>query len=193
MKTRRIIPLLAVVATAFSGFAIAQEVGKVISSTPVLKRVTEPRSNCNNDTDGRQRCRTEMITEDRNIGYKVVYEYAGRQHTVQLPFPPGPTIELDVTPTALSAAPDPSTTSTPTPTYSSSERVVAEPIERVYREPAYVDRVYYSRAYPTYYPNYTSDYYASPVYPLLGVALGYTLGSRNWGHGYRWSGHRRWR
>ena len=193
MKTRQFIPLLAAVSTVFSGFAIAQEVGKVISSTPVLKRVTEPRSTCSNDADGRQRCRTEMIAEDRNIGYKVVYEFAGRQHTVQLPFPPGPTIELDVTPTALSATPASSANSAPTPTYTSSERVLVEPIERVYREPAYVDRGYYSRPYPNYYPNYYSDYYASPVYPLLGVALGYTLGVRNWGYRHHWSGHRRWR
>jgi hypothetical protein len=179
---------LAAISTAFSGFALAQETGKVISSTPVLKRVTEPRSTCTNDADGRQRCRTEMITEDRNIGYKVVYEYAGRQHTVQLPFPPGPTIELEVTPTALSA-PVPATTGAPTPTYTSSERVYVEPIERVYREPAYVDRVYYSRPYPYYY----SDYYASPVYPLLGVALGYSLGVGRWGYGHRWVGHHRWR
>ncbi len=194
MKTRRLIPFLAAVSTFFSGLATAQETGKVISSTPVLKRVTEPRSTCTNDTDGRQRCRTEMITEDRNIGYKVVYESAGRQHTVQLPFPPGPTIELEVTPTAQSAS-GPSTTGAPTPTYTSAERVYVEPIERVYREPAYVDRVYYSRpyAYPYSYSTYYPDYYASPVYPLLGVALGYTLGTRHWGHGHRWSGHRRGR
>lgn len=189
MKTQRFIPLLAAVSTVFSGFALAQDIGKVISSTPVLKRVSEPRSTCTNDADGRQRCRTEMVTEDRNIGYKVVYEFAGKQHTVQLPFPPGPTIELEVTPTALSGASGSFATSAPTPTYTSSERVVVEPIERVYREPAYVDRVYYSRPY--YYP----EYYSSPVYPLLGVALGYSLGVGRWGYGYgnRWSGHHRWR
>jgi hypothetical protein len=62
-----------------------------------------------------------------------------------------------------------------------------EPIERVYREPVYVDRVYYSRPY--YYP----EYYSSPVYPLLGVALGYSLGVGRWGYGNHWSGHHRWR
>ena len=189
--------LLASAIAAFSGLsglAVAQEVGKVISSTPVLKRVTEPRSNCGAAGDVQQRCRTETVSEDRTIGYKVVYEYAGKQHTVQLPFPPGPTIELEVTPTAQSAS-GPSTTGAPTPTYTSAERVYVEPIERVYREPAYVDRVYYSRpyAYPYSYSTYYPDYYASPVYPLLGVALGYTLGTRHWGHGHRWSGHRRGR
>ena len=179
MKKQILVSVLASVAAAFSGVAAAQEIGKVLSSTPVLKRVTEPRSTCANDVDGHQRCRTEMVTEDRNIGYKVVYEYAGRQHTVQLPFPPGPTIELDVTPSsarALSSAPVQSVNA-PEPVY----------VERTYREPIYVERPYYpARTY--YYP----EYYPSPIYPLLGVALGYTWGRGSyWGHG--WSGHRRGR
>lgn len=30
----------------------------------------------------------QMVSEDRPIGYQVVYEYVGRQHTAQLPFAP---------------------------------------------------------------------------------------------------------
>ncbi len=159
--------------SGLSGLVAAQEVGKVISSTPVLKRVTEPRSTCVADANGQQRCRTEMVTEDRNIGYKVVYEYAGKQHTVQLPFPPGATIELEVTPAVRvpsSGAP------------SGDPALAAEPAyaEPGYRDTAYPDPVYYSSqpyydpgAY--YYPYYPRSY-ASPFYPLLGVTLGHTWG-----------------
>ncbi|MEQ1516397.1 MAG: hypothetical protein ABL931_07915, partial [Usitatibacteraceae bacterium] len=81
MKKLLILSALAAGVGLLPGLAAAQEVGKVISSTPVLKRVTEPRKVCTTEADGRQNCRTDSVTEDRNIGYKVVYEYAGKQHT----------------------------------------------------------------------------------------------------------------
>ena len=93
-----------------------------------------------------------------------------RQLTVQLPFPAGPAIELAVTPATqtLSNAPaqDPGV---------APERVY---VDRVYREPVYVEPAYYF-AQPCYYPGY----YASPIYPFLGVALGYTweLGAEGMG------------
>ena len=37
------------------------------------------------------------------MGYNMVYEFAGKQYTVQLPKDPGPTIKLQITP--ISAAP----------------------------------------------------------------------------------------
>ena len=171
MKKLLLVSALAAVSGLTSGWVAAQEVGKVLSSTPVLKRVTEPRSTCTNDTSGQQQCRTEMVTEDRQIGYKVVYEYAGRQHTVQLPFPPGPTIPLDVQVSVQGASPTPAM-----PSYSAQPEVV----ERVVRDPVYVESPYYAGPY---YPGYYS-----PWYPFLGVALGYGLGyySGGWyGYGYR--------
>ncbi|MBL0121985.1 MAG: hypothetical protein IPP88_04405 [Betaproteobacteria bacterium] len=184
MKKLLMVSVLVTGAGLMSGLVAAQEVGKVLSSTAVSKRVTEPRSTCVDDADGRQRCRTEMVTEDRNIGYKVVYEYAGKQHTVQLPFPPGATIELDVTPAVQTLA-----NSTLQEAVMAPERVYVDRVERVYREPVYVEPAYYP-SQPYYYPGY----YSSPVYPLLGVALGYTWGLGRggyWGHGSRgWSGHR---
>ena len=57
-----------------SGVAAAREFGKVISSTPVLKRLTESKSTCTNDAAGKQRCGAQMVTKDRTVGYKVVYE-----------------------------------------------------------------------------------------------------------------------
>ena len=43
-------------------------------------------------------CTTQTVLENRLVGYTVVYEYAGKTYTVQLPQDPGPTISLQVTP-----------------------------------------------------------------------------------------------
>jgi hypothetical protein len=183
MKKRLMVSALVAAAGLLSGLVAAQEVGKVISSTPVLKRVTEPRSDCSNDSEGRQRCTTRMVTEDRQIGYKVVYEYAGRQYTAQLPFAPGTTIPLEVN--VSPAEPGYQSSSAPQQVYSSQPPVV---VERVVREPVYVDAPYYPvRTYPAYAYD--------PVWPFVGLALGYTVGS--WGHGWRGGyggyGYRGWR
>ncbi len=190
MKTRLLISALVAGSGLVSGLALAQEVGNVISSTPVLKRVTEPRSTCTNDADGKQRCSTQMVTEDRTIGYKVVYEYAGKQRTVQLPFPPGQTIPLEISPAGPTgyALPDRQTIAAPTPVYSTESQPVV--VERVVREPVYVERDYYPGPY------YRSYYY-DPIYPILGLGLAATAiyyGGRGgyWGHSYRggFRGHR---
>jgi hypothetical protein len=181
MKKLLMVSVLLTGSGFMAGLVAAQEVGKVLSSTPVLKRVTEPRSTCVDDAEGRQRCRTEMVTEDRNIGFNVVYEYAGRQHTVQLPFAPGATIELDVKPAVQTLADASLRDAVMAP-----ERVYVDRVERVYREPVYVEPAYYPSPY--YYPGY------SPIYPFLGVALGYTWGVGRGGYGayggHGWSGHR---
>ncbi len=132
--------------------ASAQEVGKVISSTPVMKRVTEPVRGCR--PEPQRAC--EMVTEDRLIGYKVVYEYRGAQHEVQLPFPVGETIPLETSSNGAQPASTPSVT--PTPVYESAPRVV----ERVYVEPSY-------RAY--------DPYYYGPIWPVaVGLSLGWVGG-----------------
>ena len=136
--------------------AQAQEIGKVISSTPVIQQVAVPRQVCNESqvvTPGQksgagaamgaiaggamanqvgqgsgralatmigivggaalgekiegpgtpevrhvQNCTTQNFYENRTMGYNVVYEYAGKQYTVQMPQDPGPTVRLQVTP-----------------------------------------------------------------------------------------------
>jgi len=181
MKKHLLISVAAAVST-MSGIAGAQEVGKVISSTPVTREVAIPQKQCAPDANPRDPCRTVTTYETRTIGYKVVYEYAGKQREVQLPFAPGPTIELDVSPAVQSmssGAPAAQMTTEIQP-----ERVY---VERVYREPVYIDDTLYYPARP-YYPGY----YSSPVYPLLGVALGYSWGYGRgyWGHGgFGWAGH----
>ena len=101
-----------------SGYAAAADVGKVISSTPVMR-------------------------EKQTVGYKVVYEYAGKRYTTQLPQDPGATVNLQITPSAA-AKPAARVAAAPVTTAS---RVAAAPIataaaarEPIYTEPIYEDR-----------------------------------------------------
>jgi uncharacterized protein YcfJ len=141
---------------ALCSLAQAQEVGQVISRTPVYQQVLVPRQTCSatpvtvqpstsgagalmgaiaggavGNTIGRgdgrvlatmagviggaimgdkiespgapqtqtqTTCTTQNIYENRLMGYNVVYEFAGKQYTVQSPQDPGPTIQLQITP-----------------------------------------------------------------------------------------------
>ena len=49
-------------------------------------------------------CSTQTVMENRLVGYNVVYEYAGKTYTVQLPQDPGPTIALQIAPAGMPAA-----------------------------------------------------------------------------------------
>ncbi len=171
MKKLMILSLAAVGLLA-ADLAGATEQGKVISSTPVMRRVTEP----------------GKAPEDRLIGYKVVYEYAGKQHTVQLPFAPGPTIELEIQPAAAVSAPAPSTqAAAPQPLYTPGEYIGSAP---VYSQPAtttvVTQPVYVQPNYYPVYPSYPSYYSYDPVLPLaIGVGLGYVWrGGCCWGRGW---------
>jgi uncharacterized protein YcfJ len=162
-KTSIQITLLAgMMATLASATVQAQEVGKVISSTPIIQQVAVPRQVCNNQqvvTGGQksgagaamgaiaggvignqmgqgsgnaaatmlglfggailgdkiegpgtpevknvQNCSQQMFYENRTMAYNVVYEYAGKQYTVQMPQDPGPTVRLQITPMAPAPA-----------------------------------------------------------------------------------------
>ena len=150
---------------------MAQEVGKVLSSTPIVQQVAVPRQVCSSEQvavqqeksgagalmgaiaggaignsvgkgagnaaatmlglvggaimgdkiEGQpapqvqtvQRCSNQNFLENRTVGYNVVYEYAGKQYTVQMPQDPGATISLQVTPVGA-ASPAPAMTSTTT-------------------------------------------------------------------------------
>jgi len=117
-----------------------------------------------------QRCSTQNFFENRAVAYNVVYEFAGKQYSVQLPNDPGPSILLQVAPAggvAQSAAP---------------AYPVTQP-QTVYVQPA---QVIVNEPYPVYYPR---PYYDRPYYaPLaIGVGIGY------WAGGGGYYGHRRWR
>ena len=51
-----------------------------------------------------QNCRMQTFLESRVVAYNVLYEYAGRQYTVQMPQDPGPTVSVQVTPVVQGAA-----------------------------------------------------------------------------------------
>lgn len=145
--------------------AQAQEVGRVISSTPIIQQVAVPRQVCSqqqvavqapksgagaamgaiaggaignsigrgegnalataiglfggailgNKIEGApsaevrqvQSCSTQNFYENRAVSYHVVYEYAGKQYSVQMPQDPGPTVRLQITPVITQTPPPP--------------------------------------------------------------------------------------
>jgi hypothetical protein len=86
------------------------------------------------------------------VGYNVVYEYAGKQYTVQMPADPGPTLRLQLTPVGANS----------TQGVAANGTVVDEPAPAVvYREV------------------YVQPYYPPPVGIVFGVGVG---GWGGWGH-----------
>jgi hypothetical protein len=72
--------------------AWAQEQARVLSSTPTLLPSNSINSN------------GEVVTY---TAFNVVYEYAGKQYTVQMPNDPGPYVTLQITPTYSASTPAP--------------------------------------------------------------------------------------
>ncbi|GAB3774986.1 hypothetical protein GCM10028796_50290 [Ramlibacter monticola] len=243
--------------------AAAQEVGNVISATPVVQQVTVPRQTCApgmvqaqpytsgmgglaggitgaalgsavghgsgtaaamligtiggallgnsveaNNMRAQQAatptCTTENTIENRTVGYDVVYEYGGRQYATRLPYDPGPTVRLQVSPVAqgsmapsapfapaqgvagtVSAPPvqgavavAPQPVPAPQVLPSGAPQVLAAPVV-VQPYPAYP-----AAAYPPAYPYPVYPAYRPYYYPPVGVSLGFVFS----GHG-----HGRWR
>lgn len=158
MKLQIFVATLAAVCS--TGFA--QELGRVLSSTPVIQQVAVPRQVCSNEQvavtqpksgagavigaiaggaigsaashgpgqaaatvlgavggamlgdriegpgntqlQNVQRCTTQTFYENRTVAYNVVYTYAGKQYSVQMPQDPGPTLQLQVTPVGTAPA-----------------------------------------------------------------------------------------
>ena len=215
------------VAASFSLSAQAQEVGNVISRTPVYQQVAVPRQVCTQtqvsvpgqtsgagalmgavaggaignsmgkgegralatmigviggaiagdkvespqaaQTQTQQTCTTQQVYENRLIGYNVVYEFAGKQYTVQLPKDPGPTIKLQITP--ISAAP----MDTPGPEATvmadtSNNSVVTSQIYTAAPQAVYVTTQYYRPFLNTPYP----------VFPHINLDIGAAPRYRHW-------------
>jgi uncharacterized protein YcfJ len=79
-----------------SGRALATMAG-VMGGAILGDRIESPGSQIQNQTT----CTTQTVYENRLSAYNVVYEYAGKQYSVQLPQDPGPTIQLQVTPIGM--------------------------------------------------------------------------------------------
>lgn len=207
-----------------AGLCTAQELGLVLSATPVVQQVPVPRQVCSTEQVAVQppksgagavigaiaggalgnaagggsgaatvlgaiggavvgdriedappaqlhsvrRCGVQTFHENRTVGYRVVYIYADKEYTVQLPYDPGQTIALRVSPADLGepGAPPP-------------EPIAAAP---VYVPPVVVaPPVYYVRPYPYPYPYYR--------YPSVGVQLHFGGGYTRHGHHRHSHGH----
>ena len=66
-------------------------------------------------------CTVQHTTQNRIVGYQVVYTYAGKQYQTQLPYDPGSTLALQITPvgalpSSATAAPAPTVVYTAPPT-----------------------------------------------------------------------------
>lgn len=206
--------------------ASAEEMGRVISSTPIIQQVAVPQQVCSNGQvvtqapktgagaaigaiaggamgnavgqgGGRaaatmlgmiggallgnnvegggtqvqnvQQCSTQTVYENRTTAYNVVYEYAGKQYSVQMPQDPGPYVRLQVTPVGGSVAAPPPPVQAPV----STTTVIQQPT--TYVQPAVVYPA------PVVYP-------ASYYYPPVGVSLnfGYYRGFHGGYYGHHW-------
>lgn len=208
------------------GLTMAQELGRVISSTPIVQQVGQPRNVCTTEqvsvqqpksgagalmggiaggaignavgggggkaaatmigimggailgdtiegqpmaqTQNVQRCSMQTFYENRTVAYNVVYEFAGKQYSVQMPKDPGPTVQLQISPVGAST------------------QGVAPQAATTYQQPVYTQPttiVVTQESYPTY-PVYERRPYSPPI--SLNLGYGY------WGGGY--GGHRgHWR
>jgi len=210
MKFKLIVSVFGIALLTAEGPAHAQELGRVLSSTPLIQQIAVPRQICSNEQVavqqeksgagavmgalaggaignqiGRgagqaaatmlgivggammgdriegapaaqlqtvQRCTTQTVVENRTMGYQVVYEYAGKQYSVQMPNDPGPTIALQVAP---AGAATPSQVSAPVAT-----TVTVSPPPVVVGNP---QPVYYYAPYGPYYGSGYAPYYGPTV------------------------------
>ena len=77
------------------------DTARVISSTPIVEIISEPRQECGpapaqGAQAPAQQCRTIQVSREVIKGYTVVYHYSGRDVTVKLPYDPGPTVRVGV-------------------------------------------------------------------------------------------------
>lgn len=255
--------------------AAAQEVGNVISATPVIQQVAVPRQHCApgmvqaqpytsgmgglaggitgaalgsavghgsgtaaamligtiggallgngieaNNMRAQQaavpNCTTENTIENRTVGYDVVYEYAGRRYATRLPYDPGPTVRLQVTPVGQGATP-PVAQGIATPAPGMNGVVSAPPVQNaapvaqapidaaptvmpapVAVAPTVLPAPVVVQGYPPAYPApYPAAYPAYPYpaypayrpyyYPPVSLSLGWVFSG---GHGHGHGGHR---
>lgn len=150
-------------------------------------------------------CYTQQVTENRTVGYDVVYEYRGQQYSARMPYDPGRTVQLQVSQALAPAqpaqplqqaqqgdggvviappvqqapqvvAPAPQV-ATPTPVATVQTPVIVQsPAPVVYTQP-------YPPAYPAAYPYPAYGAYPYPYYrPYPAFPIGLSLGFSFHGH-----------
>ena len=237
MNKAVLVSAMGVIGLAAAGAASAQEIGRVISSTPVVQQVAVQRQVCNQQpvamqqqpssgagavigaiagglightvgggmgnavatglgvvagaavgdnmsrrdqyyAQGPGQCTTQTAYENRTVGYNVQYEYGGRNFTVQMPYDPGPTVRLQVTPMGSSSAPAQG---------SQIQALAGDSGVQQQQQPVYVAQaptvVYPAYAYPAYTAYGYPGYYPRPYYyPPVSLSFGYMWhgGGRRW-------------
>lgn len=214
--------VLSLIGLGAVGVAQAQEVGRVLSTTPVIQQYAVPRQVCSTQQvaveqpktgaggvmgaiaggavgnqighgGGRaaatvlgvvggailgdriegpgqtqvqnvQNCTTQTVYENRAVGYNVVYEYAGKQYTVQLPYDPGPTIKLQVSPVGAQQQ-------------QQQQYAPGAPLTSADPQPVVSNTVVVPAAYPYYGYGYG---YRPYYYPPVSLSIGYVHGGGHW-------------
>ena len=158
-----------------------------------------------------QNCTSQTFYENRTTSYNVVYEYAGKQYSVQMPNDPGPYVRLQITPlgaTQYQQSPQFQGAQPPQPqaalpgntTYVQQDSVpqvpanAAPPVQTyqvapqavyIAAAPAVYPAAYQQAPYPAY-----PAYYARPYYPPIGINLNLGWSNGSYGNGHR---HGHWR
>ena len=155
-------------------------------------------------TQNVQNCSTQTFYENRATAYNVVYEFNGKQYSVQMPQDPGPTIRLQITPVAASVpaqsvqqyAPQSQSSQSDTSAYvpfESAQSVQAvQPVQPMVTQYVQPQQVIVQQAVPQTVYVAPQVVYTRPYYPPLGVNLnlGWSSGGqRHHGHGHG-HGHR---
>lgn len=154
-------------------------------------------------TQNVQNCTTQTFYENRTTAYNVVYEFNGKQYSVQMPQDPGPTLRLQITPVAASApaqnqqlqqyAPQAQSVQSDTTVYVPLES--AQPVQPVVTQYVQPQQVIVQQAAPQVVYAVPQVVYTRPVrpyyYPPIGVNLnlGWSNGG-HWNNGHHGHGHR---
>lgn len=95
---------------AIAGGAIGQQIGGgsgqalatlagVVGGAMLGDRIESP------GTSNTLHCSVQNTPQNRLVGYQVVYTFAGKQYQTQLPYDPGPTLTLQITPVGAPPTP----------------------------------------------------------------------------------------
>lgn len=147
-------------------------------------------------TQNVQNCTTQTFYENRTTAYNVVYEFNGKQYSVQMPQDPGPTIRLQITPVAASVPAQPVQHYAPQAQSSVPDNAGYVPFESTQVVTQYVQpqQVIIQQAAPQVVYAAPQVIYTRPVrpyYPPIGVNLnlGWSNGG-HWNNGHHGHGHR---
>ncbi len=162
------------------GRAIATLIG-VIGGAMLGDKIEGPGQT---QTQNVQSCTTQTFYENRTTAYNVVYEYGGKQYSVQMPQDPGPTLRLQITPIATPSQ----------PVYQQPAAVLQQPEPApviIQQAPQVTSRIEYIQTVPAPYvvtqqvnPVVVAAAIAAPV--LLYRGIGYGWGYRSHGHHGHW-------